>query len=645
VTTPLRVGQVMMWNGSLWVNGDHETPLAVTLFGAEGDGETDDSDAIQSAIDASDDSGRIVLPPGTYIATGLTLDAGKTLEGPGVLKWKAAATQSLLVISGTRTCLSGLTIDGNQANQTSDVINAIETDAAPYCRIRNVDFQNFRFKVIRVDVADSPNGLIEHCTFTNIGSTAGGNGIEIRSPRWRCEDLRFDGVGASHCIRLGLYNADDDSVPVYGCIVTGCKFTDIVTPGGAILCELFTQHAVISHNEIDNANGAFKVESAGDQFDILIVNNNVRDLGSGLNINAVNVTLSNNRFLRMAGRVDLGNGAICVGNYFEDCGAVASGDDLIAAVGGATNITISGNNILDILGGARCIAIAGDTIVSGNVIDGVPSDAAIRVEGAGNVVTGNVIRNAETAVHLASGVEETVITENVFADITSTVITGISTTAAGWATTLIKDNVGWGGVLTALTIASGVVAIGPSTLAATVDTQSAAATDDLDTISGGYIGQVITLRSVDAARDVVLKNGTGNLAIKGDITLHNTTDVVALQYDGTNWNDLRPQPSPGSVTIASGAVTITGGALVSLLSVDTESAAATDDLDTISGGTAGQVIILKSVTGTRVPTVKDNTGNIQLDGSADFALSTSLSSLMLVYTGSNWIECGGRVTG
>lgn len=79
------------------------------------------------------------------------------------------------------------------------------------------------------------------------------------------------------------------------------------------------------------------------------------------------------------------------------------------------------------------------------------------------------------------------------------------------------------------------------------------------------------------------------------------------------------------LTIASGVVTVTG----TTHRVDTEAAAATDDLDTINGGIDGQLLIIKSVASARDVTLKDGTGNLQLAG--DFVLDTSSDTIMLVY--------------
>jgi len=70
----------------------------------------------------------------------------------------------------------------------------------------------------------------------------------------------------------------------------------------------------------------------------------------------------------------------------------------------------------------------------------------------------------------------------------------------------------------------------------TVDTESDASTDDLDTISGGVVaGQIIVIKAENTARSVVAKDGTGNLKLAGDFTMDNTEDTLMLVYDGSNW--------------------------------------------------------------------------------------------------------------
>jgi hypothetical protein len=91
-------------------------------------------------------------------------------------------------------------------------------------------------------------------------------------------------------------------------------------------------------------------------------------------------------------------------------------------------------------------------------------------------------------------------------------------------------------------------------------------------------------------------------------------------------------PRKSTLTISSGVVTATG----SSHNLDTEAAAATDDLDTINGGTEGDILILCTAVSSRDVTLKDGTGNLSLAG--DFALLTSQYRIVLYYNGTNWQE-------
>lgn len=91
-----------------------------------------------------------------------------------------------------------------------------------------------------------------------------------------------------------------------------------------------------------------------------------------------------------------------------------------------------------------------------------------------------------------------------------------------------------------------------------------------------------------------------------------------------------------TLTIASGVITIT----TSWHRVDTESAAATDELDTINtvaGVQEGDVCVLRTSTGTRDVILTEN-GNVRIEGGSTLRLNTSSSMVMMVYNGTNWMH-------
>ncbi len=114
------------------------------------------------------------------------------------------------------------------------------------------------------------------------------------------------------------------------------------------------------------------------------------------------------------------------------------------------------------------------------------------------------------------------------------------------------------GVIT-LTEGSGMLTTSRSAIM--VDTQAAAATDDLDTINGGRGGHVLVIRATDDTHTVVIKNGTGNIVCIRDISLSAYTDMALLVYNSTlsKWlaveasleaHEAAADPHPGYMTPA-----------------------------------------------------------------------------------------------
>ena len=73
-----------------------------------------------------------------------------------------------------------------------------------------------------------------------------------------------------------------------------------------------------------------------------------------------------------------------------------------------------------------------------------------------------------------------------------------------------------------------------------IDTEGDAATDDLNTINGGVEGMMLICRVAVGGRDVVFKNGTGNIFMgdSADVTLSTTSDNIMLCYYAGAWHVL-----------------------------------------------------------------------------------------------------------
>ena len=89
---------------------------------------------------------------------------------------------------------------------------------------------------------------------------------------------------------------------------------------------------------------------------------------------------------------------------------------------------------------------------------------------------------------------------------------------------------------TVLTISAGAITVAKSFHK--VSTEGGAASDDLDTINGGYEGQILVLRAATDSNTVVLKDNTGNMALNGDFSMDLSTDTITLLWDTSVWVEL-----------------------------------------------------------------------------------------------------------
>lgn len=210
-------------------------------------------------------------------------------------------------------------------------------------------------------------------------------------------------------------------------------------------------------------------------------------------------------------------------------------------------------------------------------------------------------------------------------------------------------------------------AITPTQADHQVDTYAAASTDDLVDISlvSDTGDHFLILKAANAARTVVVKHVPGTLILlDGDFALddldkrimlfssangpalwyeltrnRNTLQILqaALDANGQNITNLGTLNFTSTeLTIAAGVVTKTG----TMHTVDTESDAASDDLDTVSGGADGDWLEIAGESPVaRNVTVKHNTGNIFLTH-GNFLIDTAEKVIWLRYFGSlsKWLE-------
>src|SRR5512139_45282 len=79
--------------------------------------------------------------------------------------------------------------------------------------------------------------------------------------------------------------------------------------------------------------------------------------------------------------------------------------------------------------------------------------------------------------------------------------------------------------------------------------------------------------------------------------------------------------APTNLTISSGAVTVSRN----IHTIDTESSAASDDLDTINGGAAGWFLMVRPYSDLRTVVIKHGTGNIYTSTGYDISLDNEFN--------------------
>jgi len=114
---------ITLANGKIAVPQASGTAISVKQFGAVGDGSTDDTVAIQAALNIG---GEVLIPAGTYIVDFLTTPVAVTIRGEtretSIIKRKNSATDNKELLANTndiRVCIYNLQFDGNRDNNTT----------------------------------------------------------------------------------------------------------------------------------------------------------------------------------------------------------------------------------------------------------------------------------------------------------------------------------------------------------------------------------------------------------------------------------------------------------------------------------------------------------------------------------------------
>jgi hypothetical protein len=154
-------------------------PVNVLDYGAKGDGATDDTAAIQAALNAITTGGEVVFPPGTYLVSG----SGSLLQPKSNTALIGTRTASVIRINsasaaasifGIGTNVSGLVFEGLTLDGNSGVVTAYDTFGLQFpdvgaITVRNCTFQNFKRDGMLLGLTTRVDHLtVDTCNFSNI---------------------------------------------------------------------------------------------------------------------------------------------------------------------------------------------------------------------------------------------------------------------------------------------------------------------------------------------------------------------------------------------------------------------------------------------------------------------------------------------
>ena len=495
-------------------------------FGAAGDGVADDTAEIQAAIDAAEAAGGgvVYLPAGQYLISAQLLvnDHNVAIVGEGMYQTEIITNTANHTILRFNQCnyVSVRDIKVNNAiyagaNETygiwfseCDYINvtrvyAYDCDEAGIMVAWNRTGGGFPYTY-----QDSSNVQITDCICTH---SPEGSGVYV--------------ARASHVIIKGCYCYNNATDGIY---LQGCQSSTVI--GNICLDNGVTGIRAIGYSDSDPGDPVNKTLT-----DIAITGNTVGTTPSAadtdctygilLGAEAENVTISGNVIVRDDDPGTENPQGILMSN-------IVSGVDF-----GVNFVNITGNIIrgqwrygIYNTGEAGWVNIADNVVTDFSHDSGTAYGIAIEDGGSYSVsrvyVQNNVVHPL-SASHVGIRVNGTNI---IVVILKNNHITGATSPYSYTGAKLVEE----------LTIASGAVTINEDQHI--IDTQSDDATDDLDTINGGYPGQRLILQSADDARNVVVKHLTGNIRLHNgaDNTLDITDDKIMLYLDSLDgyWHEI-----------------------------------------------------------------------------------------------------------
>ena len=623
--------------------------VSVKDFGAVGDGVADDTAAIQAAVNAAKN---IIVPTGTYkITADINLTSNQTIECQADVVFDVSSAPTgtrVFYAAGSFGSTYSLTADANVGATTLTLTSgdAANFAADDWIQIYSNTIYDPGFAAGKigeiVQIASVVSGtitlkspldggnyttaqsaVIRKATFVENISVIGGQFIgsststvlhvavrfdiayncSIYKSRAKfCNGNSFNIRDSLFCIASDIYVEDALATTGYGINWTGtcqdCKTVNSVfvrcrhavtnTSGGIGLCRRLSYENCTSYDSINN----------GDAFD---THSNGEDIAF---VNCVSYDSSANGF-----NIECGTATLTA------CKAIRSNRSGIVF---STNVTLTSNRFTAV----GCVVDTTTQFYGFNIGNASPINSATQQI---SIVGCSVFNTAQEAMLVAgdSGHE----------------IHGLEITGGQYNGNDIAKQFSIDAFVSKFRV-SNVQVQAPNTTGAAMllrDCSYGSIDNCVLEFTTEGVGNCLNITD---ANNITVSNCTGkqvNPTRGTGIILNGTTSKIYIAPNNNFQDCATPGVSEASLTIASGVITVPNSS-VGVCIIDTEGGAATDDLDTINGGFTGQVTVLTPESSARDVTVKDNTGNLRLNGDFVFASIQDTLTLMCKENGALWFE-------
>lgn len=334
-----------------------------TVYGAVGNGVTDDTTALQSALTAG--AGKtVVIPDGTYkVTSALSVPANTKVIGTGTIKQVTASTAAIS-IAGSGVLIDGLTITGPQSSATYasgeyGIYCAAANLASAYTdiEVRNCTISLFGYAGIQAQFIDGfefTGNTIKTVGYNGIAVLSGANGVIAGN---RVQGVGPGSSGNMYGISLSYGSTESASNPstrdvvVDGNIVQDVDWEGIETHGGLRIT--FSNNQVLhcktgiafAQGDITAITGGVVTGNLVDhQTDDVVTGTNYAFQVYGIStMQATGVVIQGNTFRRHCqGTLYYTTGAVIANNTFDRVRQMCIWIDLEAR-----KTVISGNQFID----------------------------------------------------------------------------------------------------------------------------------------------------------------------------------------------------------------------------------------------------------------------------------------------------------